>query len=85
MSSTGGVCCCRGWAWMLKYKIDEIPSAVHIEMQSGSPSAQVLSPAAGALVAAALAIAIPYAMHPRDWGDVISSSAVTISGHKADE
>jgi hypothetical protein len=54
-------------------------------MLSGSPSAQVLRPAAGAgaLAGAAVAIAIPYAMHPRDWGDVIGSSAVAISDSNA--
>ncbi|MBC2699567.1 MAG: hypothetical protein HF976_10420 [ANME-2 cluster archaeon] len=37
-------------------------------------------PAAGPLAGAAVAITVPYAMHPRDWGDVIGSSAVAISG-----
>ena len=42
---------------------------VHIEILSGLPSAQMLRPAADA--GAAVAIAIPNAMHSRGWGDVM--------------
>ncbi len=49
---------------------------------SGSVGAAV---GAGALTGAAVAIAVPYAMHPKDWDDVIGSSAVAISGSIATE